>query len=650
MKLYIPITIKIALLVCSSTLAVFAAILFYSRIYSENIVLSDAETIASNLALSRAGEIDSKLSLVASAAVGMASAMEFGKWTDESIRAIIRNVISQNENIYGSTVAFEPYGFTPDIKYYSPYYYKVDKTPRFVQLGTDSYDYPNRDWYKDTLKKQTAMWTDPYYDEGGGETLMMTFTCPFFWRDLEGFRSAIRGVVGVDVSVDGLTEMVAALKILQTGYAFLIDDDGRILSHPNKSWVMTQTLFSLAEKLQEPKLSELGNRMLAESSGFLDMGSCFQGKDSSIAFVRLRTTGWSLGVVFPRDENLAGLKDLQSMLGLMALGGVMLLVAVGILLAKSLTRPLLRVVQATGEIAHGNLSVQLPDVHRGDELGDLARSFKKMSENLKKYIKELTETTAVKERIESELMIAAEIQSSMLPSACDVCKGRDEFDIYATMKPAKEIGGDFYDCFLLDDDRLCVAVGDVADKGVPAALFMAVTKYLLEETLGTGARPDDALKRLNRQLLRNNKSCTFVTIFVGILDLTSGEFTYANGGHNAPLLSDSEGSTADFLEGSSGPVVGVFETADYSLNRVFLEPGSTLVLYTDGITEATNKQGNSFSEESLRKAVLIQGPQLAESTTKTIVRELETFCDGADQHDDITILTLVFRRKTVPEK
>ncbi len=192
----------------------------------------------------------------------------------------------------------------------------------------------------------------------------------------------------------------------------------------------------------------------------------------------------------------------------------------------------------------------------------------------------------------------------MLPSACDVCKGREEFDIYATMKPAKEIGGDFYDCFLLDDDKLCVAVGDVADKGVPAALFMAVTKYLLEETLGTGAKPDDALKRLNRQLLRNNKSCTFVTIFVGILNLTSGEFTYANGGHNAPLLSDSDGSKADFLGGSSGPVVGVFETADYGLNRMFLDPGSTLILYTDGVTEATDKEGNSFSEERLQKAVL----------------------------------------------
>ncbi len=307
MKFYIPITAKIALLVCGSTLAVFAAILFYSGVYSESIVLSDAEAIAYNLAVSRAGEIDSKLSLVASAGIEQASAMEFGKWNDDSIRAMIRNVISQNENIYGSTVAFEPYAFLLDVKLYSPYYYKVEKTQKFVQLGTDSYDYPSKDWYRDTVKKKNAIWTSPYYDEGGGETIMMTFACPFFGGIPRVSRLAVRGVVGVDVSVQGLTEMVTGLKILQTGYAFLIDEDGRILSHPNKSWVMTETLFSLAEKIREPQLTELGNRMLADPSGFLNVGTCFQGKDSSVAFVKLKTTGWSLGVVFPRDENLASI-------------------------------------------------------------------------------------------------------------------------------------------------------------------------------------------------------------------------------------------------------------------------------------------------------------------------------------------------------
>jgi sigma-B regulation protein RsbU (phosphoserine phosphatase) len=298
--------------------------------------------------------------------------------------------------------------------------------------------------------------------------------------------------------------------------------------------------------------------------------------------------------------------------------------------------------QATGTVAAGNLDIDLPDARRQDEVGQLATAFMGMAQDLKRYIEDLTRTTAAKQRIESELSIAATIQKSMLPNTFPPFPGRDELDIYALMRPAKEVGGDFYDFFLIDEHHLCVVVGDVSGKGVPAALFMSVTKYLVEAVAAEGAPPEEILRRVNGQLARNNESCMFVTLFAGILDLKTGELSYANAGHNPPITLTTDGQTT-FLERPGGPILGVMDDATFRMDRLFLKPGEVLLAYTDGVTEAANTAGEFFAEDKLETAMksFIKTP--SQEIAKSLLNEIDMFCRDAPQTDDITILAIRYK-------
>ena len=331
---------------------------------------------------------------------------------------------------------------------------------------------------------------------------MTTCSRPFFERGANGAAPKVRGIVTADVSLEWLTKLVGSVQVGRTGYCFIISDTGHFVTHPNPEFIMSESMFSLAEERHDPALRTIGLAMRQEESGFTEIGPALSGEDAFLAYARIPSPGWSLGAVFPKKELLADMNSLHQRTVLLAAGGLILLLVVSGLVARSIARPLRRMAAATEKVAHGDLDIDLSDIRREDEVGQLARSFTAMAQDLKKYIKDLTETTAAKQRIESELSIAADIQRSMLPSVFPAFPHRDEFDIYAVMHPAKEVGGDFYDFFFLDEDHLCVVIGDVSGKGVPAALFMTVTKYLIEATAGMDEPPDQILARVNRHLAR----------------------------------------------------------------------------------------------------------------------------------------------------
>jgi len=276
---------------------------------------------------------------------------------------------------------------------------------------------------------------------------------------------------------------------------------------------------------------------------------------------------------------------------------------------------------------------------RGDEIGRLAQAFLFMQKMLQEYLDHLQKTTAAKERIESELKIAHDIQMSMVPKIFPPFPDRDEFDLYATLVPAKEVGGDFYDFFFLDKDRLCLAIGDVSGKGVPASLFMAVTNTLFKATTAANDIPDEILGRLNDELCKDNTTCMFVTLFGAILDIRTGQMEYSNGGHTLPYrLSNGQ---ATQLENTKGMVVGAFEGAKFEKNTIALEPGDWIIFYTDGVTEAMNEHKELFSECRLEQFLAsINSNISAEELTRQLVSEVREFSAGMEQSDDITILVL----------
>ena len=276
-----------------------------------------------------------------------------------------------------------------------------------------------------------------------------------------------------------------------------------------------------------------------------------------------------------------------------------------------------------------------------DEVGELAASFIYMEQELRTSIKTLTETTAAKERIESELKIARAIQMSMVPKLFPPFPERPEFDLYAVIEPAKEVGGDFYDFFFVDDHRLYFVIGDVSDKGVPASLFMAVTKTLIRSKTNNLTAPDEVLSQVNQELCTDNDSNMFVTVFCGVLHTRTGEVWYSNGGHNPPYLLSACGS-AEPLPRTGGLVLGAMEEAVYRTQQITLRTGDGLFLYTDGITEAMDARGNLFSEQRLQAVLQQTSGDSPTQRIHEVVGAVKRFADTAPQSDDITALALTY--------
>lgn len=251
-------------------------------------------------------------------------------------------------------------------------------------------------------------------------------------------------------------------------------------------------------------------------------------------------------------------------------------------------------------------------------------------------------TEAVKEMIESELKVAREIQMSIVPKIFPPFPDRPEFDIYALLEPAKEVGGDLYDFFFIDDEHLCFVIGDVSGKGVPASLFMAVTKTLIKAKTGKGMTSGEILTSVNNELCRDNDSGMFVTVFLGILNIRTGEVMYSNGGHNPPYLFRGTG-VVETLKKTGGMALGVMENIPYERNKIALKAGDGLLLYTDGVTEAMDTGGNLFAEQRLEEVLLRNSSALPEEMSRCVLAEIERFATGAEQSDDITIMALKYR-------
>jgi sigma-B regulation protein RsbU (phosphoserine phosphatase) len=380
--------------------------------------------------------------------------------------------------------------------------------------------------------------------------------------------------------------------------------------------------------------------MVRGETGFI-LYKSLVGVRSWMYYAPISSTGWTLAVVFPEEELLVNAKRLSMVMGGMGLAGILFLTAAVIYIARSITKPLRSLAAATHVMSSGNFDVELPAARSNDEVGILTQDFQSMKESLKEYIKNLTETTAAKERIQSELNVATDIQASLLPRLFPAFPHRPEFDIFASMDPAKEVGGDFYDFFFIDDNHLCFLIADVAGKGVPAALYMMVAKTLLKSEGQRLGEPGHILSYVNNILAADNDSCMFATVLCAILDTRSGEVRFANAGHNPPLIIDSEG--VRYLILKSGFVLGPMQDTLYETERLTMKPGDTLFLYTDGVTEATNFKEELYGDPQLLEDLQrVPGEDLKEMIYH-IRSKVTGHANGAPQSDDVTMLAVKYK-------
>jgi sigma-B regulation protein RsbU (phosphoserine phosphatase) len=629
---------KLTILVMVGSSLILALILTYSYLSSRGIILGEATDGARNLALSTARNMQAELRAIEENTDKLATFFTYVHVDDKTLRDLIRINVEVEPEIFGSTAAFEPFAFDPKIQWYAPYYFREGKTVQYADLATASYHYYTKEWYTIPKALKTAVWSAPYFDEGGGNVIMTTYSAPFFKKPGKKEDKEVAGIVTADLSVDWLTKHLSSVKVGETGYCFLISDSGVFLAHPDKNLIMKESIFSVAERPGLARLKDVGRAMLSEQSGFLDLGKGVRGRESFLGFARLPSNGWSLGVVFPKDELFADTKRLYEYTAIIAVAGVALLLVMSLVVARSIAAPLKRMAQVTGRVAAGELDLKVPDTERKDEVGSLAKAFSQMNVDLKRYIKELTETTAEKQKMESELSIAAQIQRSLLPKGFSTLSGPGKPEIYAVMEPARHVGGDFYDFFPIGDNLIYFAIGDVCGKGIPAALLMARTKSLLESSVSDSITPNALLGRVNDILAENNDRYVFVTLFLGILEVNTGRLTFGNAGHEPPLVLRADDGVS-FLGGGNGPALGLFPQEEYPFGEIILNPGDVLFTFTDGVTEALDVEGNLFSKERLFEEVNRLKGQSAQGLVDGVFEAVRTFSTGAVQADDITMFT-----------
>ena len=305
-------------------------------------------------------------------------------------------------------------------------------------------------------------------------------------------------------------------------------------------------------------------------------------------------------------------------------------------------RPILFVTQETSHFAehHGELTGILKKVHGHNEISTLAKSVEKMSIDMNRYIKDLTHATAEKERLGAELNVAKQIQAEMLPRVFPPYENHPEVELFASMEPAKEVGGDFYDFYMIDDDHFAVVVGDVSGKGVPAALFMVITKTLLKDTAAHELDPSKIFEHVNTILCEGNESGLFVTCWLGILTISTGELKFANAGHNAPIIVQK--GEVKYLTTKPNLMLAGMEGIPYTTHSTKLAKGDQLFIYTDGVTEATNMYNELYGEKRLL-TVMKAGVGKSSRDVLDIVRDdVNNFVQDAPQFDDITMLEMTY--------
>ncbi len=546
-----------------------------------------------------------------------------------------RSTVQGNPFLNGCSISFEPYYFEGH-QYFSAYSSNNDGVVETVQEGDDDYQYFYLDWYLLPKLLNQPCWTEPYNDwEDDDEKDLRTDMQISYCKPLTAADGSYIGGISLDLSLKWLSETILAVRPSPNAYSFLIGRGGTFLVHPDKEKLFYQTLFTHGLSQPDPEMDALGHAMINLEEGMKEMK--VNGVNSFVFYKPLKGTGWSVGLVCPASEIFGEFNELRNATLGFLFAGLLLMFLVCFHVIRGRMKPLSTLAAHTEQIAAGNFNEKLPKIDRVDEIGTLARSFANMQTSLVSYIKELTETTAQRERIEGELQIARNIQMGMVPQTFPQ---RPDLDLFASMTPAKEVGGDLYD-FFIEKDKLFFCIGDVSGKGVPASLFMAVARNLFRVVGQHIPSPAEIARQLNDTLVQDNEQMMFVTMFIGVLDLKSGVLTYCNCGHNPPVILDGEGCR--FLDCIPNTPVGAIQGFSFEEQKIMGFKGKTIFLYTDGLNEAEDESHQEFGNERLLATLSKNGQKDARKTISHMLKVLAEHVGQAEASDDLTMLCITLK-------
>ncbi len=513
-------------------------------------------------------------------------------------------------------------------------------------------------WYKGAAETGKLHYTDVTTDIFTGEISIMC-SLPVY------NNGQLIAVVGADLFLNDVSKAVN--NTARSGsFICIVNQKGHVLFSPQTEGVFSVRPEGEAKDLLSSENTELAafvRDSLAKNTELRMIE--VDGEQCYVIGAPIQNVGWAVISVVPKsladqpaeamltqfnniqngaiDTYKKGIANAQITIIVLLLAVVIVAVTAAVILSKRIVKPLEAITARVRSLGGNDLQFHMEDAYRThDEIEVLAESFAMLSGKTVEYIATVERVTAEKERISAELSLATRIQADMLPNIFPAFPGRPEFDIYASMDPAKEVGGDFYDFFLIDDDHLCMVIADVSGKGIPAALFMMASKNILANNAMISKSPAQILTDTNAAICSNNREQMFVTAWLGILEISTGNLTAANAGHEYPVLMQPDGRF-EFYKDKHGLVIGGMDGVKYKEYEIMLKPGAKLFLYTDGVPEATNAEQELFGSERLLEALNSEVSATPEQVLENVRAHVDAFVKQAEQFDDLTMLCLEYK-------
>ena len=642
---------------------------------SRHVMEVEAAERYQEVMLSTSENVKSTLSDVRVAAINNVYEIEQSLNDPDEMFHIMERIVSLNEQIRSCGISFKENYYPQKGRSFQPLAVRnADGTARSYDMGSEM-DYLNEPWFQEAMKSDKPYWSKPFFEKNDSLTPLISYLAPI--RNKKGETVA---VLGADLSLVWLCKRLEKLdlstfkklwdkeeeiedetdytvkedeqqvendSLQRVVYSFIITKDGTYISHPDKKRILRKTFFDYATMSTDTLDDHAGRQMSKGLNGFMFSDSDnenklqIEGQERYLIYAPLSEINWSMGIVVP--SYLISLNGYIFIMVLVIIFIISLIVIFTVCrhFIKRATRPLMQLAASAGEVAKGNFDTSLPVTKNNDEISLLRDSFERMQDSLANYVDELKATTTQKASMERDLNIAHGIQMAMLPGAS---VERDDVTVHGILTPAKAVGGDLFD-FLVRNDHLFFCIGDVSGKGIPASLVMAVMRSLFHNISEHVNQPDIIMTALNEAMNERNENNIFVTFFVGVLDLSNGQLTYCNAGHDAPLLI---GHEVKQLPCDANLPIGVMPEFPFTSQQTVLEPQTTIFLFTDGPDEAEAEHNTQCGDERVGRiavSVAAEGHHQPKPLIDAMLQAVHEFVGNAEQSDDLTMLAVQYTKR-----
>jgi len=616
--------------ISAAAIAVFVTAILCVIVVSVTLSRKTANGYADNALALTISEIEKVLIDVESASEAMSWLMESFKSYRNALTLVTEQMLATDTCMVSCAIAVEPDVVEKGVQYYMPISYRDQKTNEtFTKiLGNEDFDYQTADWYQIPKLTEQPYWSEPYFDDGGSNRMVVSYCLPIFSENGE-----FHGVLRSDVGLEFLTDKVNKANPYKRSFTLLVGRNGSFITHIDEEKILNETIYTNYVPTGNEKAITTCQKIMSGASGH----TIYKYNNYEYATYAPLKNKWAAIMICSFSEMFRMSKFLSYILFIIGLIGSILIYRLCKKTISSITMPVTEFAFSAFNIGKGYFNAFIPEVKSNDELRQLRDSLTYVEKTINQYISELKQTTASNERYESELNIASRIQQDMLLHNFPNEKG---CDIFGSISPAKEVGGDLYDYLLGDDGILHFAVGDVSGKGVPAALFMAITKSSFRFLSGLNLDIAEVGNKINNALCEGNKSQMFVTLFIGRINLKTLKMSFCNMGHNPIVIVYPDGN-ARFLKAKPNIAVALFEDFSYEEEEIQLEEGCRIISYTDGVTEAEARDKSQYGEERLLAyASSLPKEASSQEVSEALLADVRSFTGDNEQNDDITIMTI----------